>query len=157
MSVSSSVTELLGLDEEVEDARELVLEGEGNIFPEEDDVDVSDSELVDLKRVVDFAKDGVDDYKHARIVHQRLINRGVVALDGMLTLAHGSNQPRAYEVVATLINTVSGTTRDLIKLQESMQKLNETVGSEMKGTVNNNLIVSTSADLAKILDGMDGK
>lgn len=75
--------------------------------------------------------DLVDDYHYARNTLYGVIERGKQALEGSLELAKGSEMPRNYEVVATLINNITNTTEKLLSIHK---KLDEQVSAN-KGSV----------------------
>ena len=52
-----------------------------------------------------------------------IIDRGNNAIDGILQVASESEAPRAYEVAAQMIKTVSDANKDLIELHEKMKKI----------------------------------
>ena len=70
-------------------------------------------------------QDQDEDYKLSRKTFRSLITKGSTAIEDMTDLARESESPRAYEVLATLIKTVSDTTKDLYDLQKKTQLLLE--------------------------------
>ena len=70
-------------------------------------------------------QDQDEDYKLSRKTFRGLINKGSQAIEDMTDLARESESPRAYEVLATLIKTVSDTTKDLYDLQKKTKDLKE--------------------------------
>ena len=77
------------------------------------------------KELVVTNNDQVDDYKLSRETFRDLIEKGKDAIEGISDLAKQSDSPRAYEVMATLIKTVSDTTKDLYDLQKKTRDLNQ--------------------------------
>lgn len=65
------------------------------------------------------ASDSVDDYLFGRKILYGLINRGTVALEGAMIIARDSEHPRAYEVSANIMKSISEMAKDLMKLHES--------------------------------------
>lgn len=90
------------------------------------------------------------DYELARINLINVIDKGKEALDDMLGVAQMSQQPRAYEVIATLIKTLSDSNKDLLELSKKAKELKK---DEDQGptTVNNNLFIGSTAELQKLL------
>jgi len=96
------------------------------------------------------------DYEYARDNLYNLVNRGNDALEGIIELAKEMEHPRAYEVAAGLIKTVTDTTMELMKIQKELQimKGEKPTGST---TTNNNLYVGSTAELQAMLKGKDIK
>jgi hypothetical protein len=96
-----------------------------------------------------------DDFDYARDNMRQLISKGQNALDGILTIASGSEHPRAYEVAAALMKTMAETNKDLLELQKTkkvLQKEDPKV-PQLEGpqNVTNNLFVGSTAELQKML------
>lgn len=68
------------------------------------------------------SKDLSDDYKFARSNLYGLIGRTNAALDLALKISAASEHPRALEVVATLINTSSSVSKELLSLHDKIEK-----------------------------------
>lgn len=92
------------------------------------------------------------DFEFARGQMLAAIDKGQEALSGIVDVASMSQNPRSYEVVATLINAVAGASKDLLELSKRKQELK---GETDKGptTVNQNLYVGNTAELLKLLKG----
>lgn len=90
------------------------------------------------------------DYEFARSNLINVIGKGSEALDDMLGVAQMSQQPRAYEVIATLIKTLSDTNKDLLELSKKAKELKKDEDQGPK-TINNNLFVGSTAELQKLL------
>jgi hypothetical protein len=90
------------------------------------------------------------DYDFARSNLINVIDKGREALDDMLGVAQMSQQPRAYEVIATLIKTLSDSNKDLLELSKKAKELKKDEDQGPK-TVNNNLFVGSTAELQKLL------
>jgi len=78
-----------------------------------------------------------------------VIERGRDALDELIGIAQQSQHPRAYEVISTLIKTLSDTNKDLLELRKKDKDLKDT--KEVAQTINNNLYLTTS-ELQKLID-----
>ena len=90
------------------------------------------------------------DYEYQRENFYKLVDRGSVAIDGILELAKESEHPRAYEVAGNLIKQVADVTEKLGDLQEKMRKLKEVPETGPKN-VTNALFVGSTAELQKML------
>lgn len=94
-----------------------------------------------------------DDYEYARGNLISTLETGNEALQRMLELAGQSQHPRAYEVFATLMRTISDTNKDLLELSQRKQRIDQKANPAASGkTVNNNLFVGTTSELQKILN-----
>ena len=90
------------------------------------------------------------DYEYQRENFYKLVERGSVAIDGILELAKEGEHPRAYEVAGQLIKNVAEVTEKLGDLQEKMRKLKEVPNNAPKN-VTNALFVGSTAELQNIL------
>lgn len=91
------------------------------------------------------------DYEYARGSMISVIEKGSEALDDMLAVAQQSQQPRAYEVVATLLKTIADTNKDLLELQKKHKDIENMDGPQSPQTINNNLFVGSTAELQKLI------
>ena len=96
-----------------------------------------------------------DDFDYARDNMRQLISKGQNALDGILTIASGSEHPRAYEVAAALMKTMAETNKDLLELQKIKKVLQkeDPKAPQLDGpqSVTNNLFVGSTAELQKMI------
>lgn len=120
------------------------------------------SEVFDLEPIVqdDISQELVpinntnvaDDADFARTNIRDLINNGNSALTGLLNVANQSQQPRAYEVAATLIKNLSDLNKDLMEIEKRRQDLS---GESAKQTKNINVdkavFVGSTTELVKFL------
>ena len=86
-----------------------------------------------------------DDYGYARDTMTHLMTQGNEALLGILTLAAEGPNARTYEVVSTLIKTISEVSKDLIDLDDKMTP-KDAVPSQSAQTINNNQFNMTQAE-----------
>jgi hypothetical protein len=91
------------------------------------------------------------DYEYARGSMIGVIEKGNEALSDMLSVAQQSQQPRAYEVVATLLKTIADTNKDLLELQKKHKDIENMDGPQTPQTINNNLFVGSTAELQKLI------
>ncbi len=94
-----------------------------------------------------------DDYEYARNRLRSIMDKGEMALDEIMSVASQSQQPRAYEVVATMVKTLSDSGKDLLELSKRKQDLQQDKGGP--STVNNNLFVGSTSELLKMLKKAD--
>ena len=108
-------------------------------------------EIGDIKTLSDDIK---KDYDYTRGNLYSIIEKGQEAINGILEIAQESEMPRAYEVAGQLIKNVADATDKLMELQKKLKDVEE---ESQKGpsTVNNALFVGSTADLAKMLKGMN--
>lgn len=97
-----------------------------------------------------------DDFSYARGNLIDIIEKGQEALQGILDVAGMSQHPRSYEVVSTLIKTLTDANKDLLELSKRKQDLKGESGIENPQTVNNNLFVGSTAELQKMLKNAKG-
>ena len=91
------------------------------------------------------------DYEYARGSMITVIEKGNEALSDMLSVAQQSQQPRAYEVVATLLKTIADTNKDLLELQKKHKDIENMDGPQTPQTINNNLFVGSTTELQKLI------
>lgn len=94
------------------------------------------------------SKDVQDDFDFARANLINTISKGQEALDGILDVAQMSQHPRSFEVVATLINSLTAANKDLLELSKKKKDLDGESGAK---TINNNLFVGSTAELQKLI------
>lgn len=128
------------------DGLEEVFEVESQIVSQEPE---------EVKKVEDTGRSATkdqikQDYEMSRAQLHNLVMKGQEAIDGILELAHESEQPRAYEVAGQLIKHVGDVTDKLMDLQKKLLEIEE---PKAKGpsTVNNALFVGSTAELQKLL------
>lgn len=93
-----------------------------------------------------------NDFEYARQMYHDLLAKGSAALDDMMDVARNTEHPRAFEVLATTMKTVSdinGNLMDLHKKKKSFKQKEEP--KQLAGTTNNNLFVGSTTDLQRML------
>jgi hypothetical protein len=113
---------------------------------------VSLIKTIDEKRIEDHQD---DDYQFARDNLKQLVEKGNVALDGVLELAAASDHPRVYEVVGQMIRSLGETNKDIIDLQKDMKKLKDEEGPSK--VTQNAIFVGSTAELQKFLKSSNKK
>lgn len=97
------------------------------------------------------------DFEKAQENIRNLLTKGNKALNDLIILAGSSDNPRAYEVLTALINSLGQLNKDQIDLhakkadvKTKIKKL-ETADGPTKQTVNNNLIVASPMEMIRML------
>jgi hypothetical protein len=91
------------------------------------------------------------DFEYARENMMEVINKGQETLFDLMDVAKQSQHPRAYEVLATMMNTMVGASKALLDLQAKKKKIMEDDPSASPQQVTNNLFVGSTAELQKYL------
>ena len=99
----------------------------------------------------DTEKNIDQDYKAARETYHDLIEKGREGLEYMMEIAKESEHPRAFEVLATMIKTISDTNGELMKHNKIRNDINKADEIENPTVTNNNLFVGTTTELQKML------
>ena len=94
-----------------------------------------------------------DDFEFARQNYHLAIERGIDAMEEMLMIAKQDQNARSFEVVSTLINTITNANKDLVKMGENRVKAKENK-SEGANVTNNNLFVGSTSELQQALAAM---
>jgi len=96
------------------------------------------------------------DFETARANVLTMIENGQEAISTLSEIATSSQHPRAFEVLAKLMDTVLNANRDLLELQSKIREINA-VDSPINGNaknITNNLFVGSTAELQKVLKDM---
>jgi endonuclease III-like uncharacterized protein len=111
------------------------------------------NELVkNKKEIKDLTKtDAEQDYNKIRKNLYGLLGDGKEAIDGILKVATEGDSPRAYEVVAQLLNTVSTINKDLMDLHKQVKEVNKEENVYNNNTTNAIYVGSTS-DLQDLIN-----
>jgi hypothetical protein len=80
-------------------------------------------EVVEYEEVVHGPNDQDEDYRLAREVLRNLIKKGNAAIDDINDIAKQNESARGFEVMSTLIKTVTDTTKELYGLQKITKDL----------------------------------
>ena len=118
------------------------------------------SEVLDLEPIETTATEIVpvtntvvnDDADFARQNIRELIEKGNLAVDGILNVAKESEHPRAYEVAANLIKNQSDLNKDLMEIQKRKKDL-DPQAAKRSGDVNVDkaVFVGSTTELVKFL------
>ena len=112
------------------------------------DVEKVKKEVKDIKLSDDKTE---NDFNITRKNLKELIDRGSEAIDGILKIASEGDQPRAYEVAATLIKTVSEVNTDLMDLHKKMADMDKTEVN-VNNTTNNAIYVGSTLELQDLIN-----
>lgn len=95
------------------------------------------------------------DFEVVRNNLKELVRQGNDSLSSLILLAKASEHPRAFEVLATFIKTLSDANKDILDINKKRLEIkkaeNGGVLEPTKTVTNNNLFVGTTADLQKFL------
>lgn len=91
------------------------------------------------------------DYEYARQNLYEIIERGSEALNTLVEIAQASQSARAFEVVGTLVKTLSDANKDLLEVTNKVKKIKEETNVTQKNITNNSLFVGSTAELQKFL------
>tara|TARA_Y100000004_G_scaffold194401_1_gene258890 strand:+ start:808 stop:1254 length:447 start_codon:yes stop_codon:yes gene_type:complete len=111
-------------------------------------------EKVNTTNIVVSEETGLDkDYSVVRKNLYELIGQGKDAVESILDVAKAGDSPRAYEVVAQMIKTVSEVNKDVLDLHDKMKKIKEDkYNLTQKNTTNNTIYVGSTSELQDIIN-----
>lgn len=93
-----------------------------------------------------------DDAKFAQENIKNLIQTGTEALKELSLVAKHSEQPRAYEVIATMIKNVSDLNKDLLEIQKRKKDLTvETSSGNKDVNIDKAVFIGSTAELMKLI------
>ena len=92
------------------------------------------------------------DYTDVRDSLKEIIEKGSVAIDGILAVASEGESPRAYEVVSQLIKSVSEANKDLIGLHKQIKDIKkEDITVNRHNTTNQSIFVGSTKELQDLV------
>jgi hypothetical protein len=96
------------------------------------------------------------DFEAARANIHNMIENGNDAMHKLALIAESSQHPRAFEVLAKLMDTMLNANEKLLDLQTKIREISAADApiSEKAKTINNNLFVGSTAELQKVLKDM---
>jgi hypothetical protein len=121
-------------------------------LPPEEKIEVANGFVDKLKNKI-YDNSASQDFEMARANVHGVIETGKEALITLTELAGKSQHPRAFEVVAKLMDTLVSANKELLDLQEKIRKIDHSdapVGENAKN-VTQNLFVGSTAELQKIV------
>lgn len=96
------------------------------------------------------------DFEAARANIHNMIENGTDAMHKLAQIADSSQHPRAFEVLAKLMDTMLNANEKLLDLQTKIREIDsaDTPINDKAKTINNNLFVGSTAELQKVLQDM---
>ena len=111
-----------------------------------------------VKSIVKKAHDdsAKNDFEMARSNIHEVIQNGTFAIEKLAQIADSSQHPRAFEVLAKLMDTMLQANKDLLELQKNIRAISaaDAPQNDQAKSVTNNLFVGSTADLQKALEEM---
>jgi hypothetical protein len=113
------------------------------------------TEIVPVKAIsVDHQYNPTDadrDYDEVRRNLKCIIEKSQEAIEGISELAQDSQQPRAYEVIAQLIQSSLEANNRLMDLHRRMKDIKKEEKGKTTTVTNNSIYVGSTADLQKMI------
>lgn len=94
------------------------------------------------------------DYQYIRNNLYTITERSIEALNNLVQIADQSQHPRAYEVVALMVNSIASAQKDLMNIHHQKVKIEGLSSKNSPEVVNNNLFVGNTAQLDEIIKKM---
>lgn len=110
-----------------------------------------------VKSLIEKSQDSSakNDFEMARTNIHEVIQNGVFAMEKLSQIADSSQHPRAFEVLAKLMDTMLQANKDLLSLQKDIREIETTDQSDGgEKQITNNLFVGSTSELQKMIDGM---
>lgn len=98
-----------------------------------------------------------EDFTFARANIREVIENGTDAIAKLTLIAQQSQNPRAYEVLAKLMDTITNASKELLELQEKIRTIDKADvprNENSKNQVTNNLFVGSTHELQKMIESM---
>ena len=98
------------------------------------------------------------DFEESRAALKRAMAYNEEAVQGILSIAQNSDNPRAFEVAGQLIKAMAEGAKDMMEVQEKKQKIDKNDGKTTNAAVtNNNLFVGSTSELLRMINKEQGK
>jgi hypothetical protein len=112
-----------------------------------------------ISSIIDRARDDSadEDFTFSRANIREVIENGTEAIAKLTIIAQQSQNPRAYEVLAKLMDTVTNASKELLELQEKIRTIDKADvprDDESKSQITNNLFVGSTHELQKMIENM---
>jgi hypothetical protein len=120
-------------------------------------LNLSPSEHIVKSIIADAHNDSaLNDFETARSNIREVINNGSEAIFKLTEIAEQSQHPRAYEVLAKLMDSVVNANRELLQLQTKIREISaiDSPMNEKAQNVTNNLFVGSTAELQKVIENL---
>lgn len=97
-----------------------------------------------------------NDFEMARANIHEMLQNGSEAMHKLALIAESSQHPRAFEVLAKLMDTMLNANQKLLDLQSQIREINTSDSpiNEKAKSITNNLFVGSTAELQKVLKDM---
>ena len=92
-----------------------------------------------------------DDAEFARQNIRSLIQKGNVAIDNLLNVAHQSDHPRAYEVAANMLKSLTDMNKDLMEIQKRKKDLEPKETNNASINVDKAVFIGSTKEMIKAL------
>ena len=115
-----------------------------------DEIVPVEAEILDSTKTYE-TKDADSDYTEVRRNLKCIIEKSQEAIEGIIELAQDSQQPRAYEVVAQLIQSSLEANNKLMDLHRRMKDIKKQEPGKTTNVTNNSIYVGSTADLQKMI------
>jgi hypothetical protein len=103
-------------------------------------------------------QEGEEDFYLARDNIKQLLEKGTDALDKLALIASSTEQPRAFEILSTLIKTLTDSNKQLLDIHEKRRQLLPVVPVKKEEEVKqqtlqaNNVFIGTTSDFLTLLE-----
>ena len=118
--------------------------------PTNEIVPVVEAKILDSTKTYE-TKDADSDYTEVRRNLKCIIEKSQEAIEGIIELAQDSQQPRAYEVVAQLIQSSLEANNKLMDLHRRMKDIKKQEPGKTTNVTNNSIYVGSTAELQKMI------
>lgn len=108
----------------------------------------------DPKELVVANDSSGDEYTIAKENMDTIINVGTTALKELASMANASQDPRVYRVLTELIAAMTTANKEIISMKKTNSEIKEPESKSGPTTVQNNMFVGSTAELAKMLEGL---
>ena len=101
-----------------------------------------------------------EDFTFARANVREVVENANDAIAKLAVIADQSQNPRAFEVLAKLMDTAVNASKHLLEIQKDIRVIDKPDvpnSDEGKKSVTNNLFVGSTADLAKVISDLKAK
>lgn len=120
---------------------------------------IPDSSKNQISTIVAVAKNdsATEDFKFSRANIREVIENGNDAIAKLAVIADQSQNPRAFEVLAKLMDTVVSASKELLEVQEKIRSIDKAdlpQDTEARNNITNNLFVGSTSALQKILSDL---
>jgi len=98
-----------------------------------------------------------EDFTFARANIREVVENASDAIAKLSIIADQSQNPRAFEVLAKLMDSVVSASKHLLEIQKDIRMIDkpDTPNNDSGKTVNNNLFVGSTSELAKVIADMN--